>query len=309
MKETIPQSLEMHGYRGRVVSIHRLRALQEEIRDRYERGLLDEDLYQTYLAKFDSQSPQNIANARSLIVVAYGDPPVRITFGWKGKGVQLFVPPTYLNADAKDLEVGRVLTELLGPEGYHLSQVVVPKKLLAVRSGLARYGKNNITFVEGLGSFHRLVVFCSDYPCEEDQWIEARMLERCERCQACQRSCPSGAIGPDRFLLRAERCLTFWNEKPGRVAFPGWVEDSWHNCLVGCLHCQWVCPENRELLDWQEEGAKFSDLETELILAGGDPSGLPALLMKKLKRWDLLELFDVLPRNLKACLASSSAEE
>ena len=50
MKETIPQYLEMHGYRGRVVSISRLRALREEIQDRHERGFIDEELYQRYLA-------------------------------------------------------------------------------------------------------------------------------------------------------------------------------------------------------------------------------------------------------------------
>ncbi len=309
MKETIPQYLETYGYRGRMVSIRHLRALQEEIKDRRERGLLNEDLFQVYLAKFNYQPPRSIANARSLIVVSYGDPPVRFTFGWKGKTVRLFVPPTYLKAEVKDAEVGRVLKELLAPEGYRLSQVVVPKKLLAVRSGLARYGKNNITYVDGLGSFHRLVVFCSDYPCEEENWIEARMLERCERCQACQRSCPSGAITAGRFLLRAERCLTFWNEKPGRNAFPDWVEDSWHNCLVGCLHCQRACPENRELQDWHEEGVEFSGQEIKLILAGKAPHEFPSALKEKLERWDLLELLDILPRNLRACLGADSVEE
>lgn len=306
MKETIPQHLETYGYRGRVVSIRHLRALQEEIQDRHRRGLLDEDLFQAYIVRFDYQPPRNIPNARSLIVVAYADPPVRFTFGWKGKSVQLTVPPTYLKADAKDAEVGRVLMELLAAQGYRLSQTVVPEKLLAVRSGLARYGKNNITYVEGLGSFHRLVVFCSDYPCDEEHWIEARMLERCEQCQACQRSCPSGAIAADRFLLRAERCLTFWNEKPGRIAFPDWVEGSWHNCLVGCLHCQRACPENRQLQEWHEEGAEFSGQETELILAGGAATEFSPALMEKLERWDLLELIDMLPRNLQACLENSS---
>jgi epoxyqueuosine reductase len=304
MKETIPQYLETQGYRGRVVSIHHLRALQEEIQGRQE--LIDEDLNQRYLSRFDYLPPRNMPNADSLIVVAYGDPPVRFTFGWKGKSVKLTVPPTYLKADAKDAEVGRVLKELLAPQGYHLAQIVVPEKLLAVRSGLARYGKNNITYVEGLGSFYRLVVFCSDYPCEAEPWIEARMLDRCEQCQACQRGCPSGAIGADRFLLRAERCLTFWNEKPGRIAFPDWVEDSWHNCVVGCLHCQRVCPENSELQDWHEEGVEFSGQETELILAGGCSTEFPLALNDKLERWDLFELLDMLPRNLQACLENSS---
>ena len=60
MKETIPQHLETYGYRGRVVSIRHLRALQEEIQDRHRRGLLDEDLFQAYIFRFDYQPPRNI---------------------------------------------------------------------------------------------------------------------------------------------------------------------------------------------------------------------------------------------------------
>jgi len=306
MKETIPEYLATQGYHGRVVSIGRLQELEEEIRGRYERGLLAEDLYQTYLAKFDRLPPGGRPEARSLIIVAYADPPVRVAFSWRGQTLRLAVPPTYLNAEAKDAEVERTLAGLLAREGYHVAQALAPKKLLAVRSGLAWYGKNNIAYVEGLGSYHRLVVFCSDFPCEGEQWVEARMLERCERCQACRRGCPSGAIAPDRFLLHAERCLTFWNEKPKATAFPDWVEDSWHNCLVGCLECQRVCPENSMHIDHYEEGPSFSERETALILAGMNPSKLPAALIEKMRQWDLLELYDQLPRNLKACLKRDS---
>jgi epoxyqueuosine reductase len=305
MKEMIPDYLATHGYHGTVVSVRHLRELQEEIQDRYGSGLLDEVVYNRYLSQFDYQLPESIADVRSLIAVAYADPPVRLTFNRQGQSLPLTVPPTYLDAAAKDAEVGKILTDLLAPEGYRVAQAPAPKKLLAVRSGLAKYGKNNITYVEGLGSYHRLVVFCSDYPSEADQWMEARMLERCERCRACQKACPSGAIGSDRFVLRAERCLTFWNEMPKGIDFPDWVEDSWHNCLVGCLHCQRVCPENGELKDWYEEGPEFSAQETELVLAGADPATLPAALIEKLERWDIFELYELLPRNLLACLESS----
>ena len=105
MMKTIPQFLETYGYRGRVVSIHRLHSLQKEIHSRHKQGFIDEDLYQTYLAKFVDKPLRNIMNARSLIVVAYGDPPVQFSFGWKGKTVHLTVPPTYLQTDAKDAEV------------------------------------------------------------------------------------------------------------------------------------------------------------------------------------------------------------
>lgn len=48
--------------------------------------------------------------------------------------------PTYLNAEAKDAEAGAVLGRVLAPEGFRVAPVAVPKKLLAVRSALARYG-------------------------------------------------------------------------------------------------------------------------------------------------------------------------
>jgi epoxyqueuosine reductase len=76
------------------------------------------------------------------------------------------------------------------------------------------------------------------------------------------------------------------------------VDPAWHNCLVGCMLCQRVCPENKEVLGWVEEGAEFSQEETALLLEGVPPSQLPDLLMEKLARWDLVDLLDILPRNL-----------
>jgi epoxyqueuosine reductase len=187
-------------------------------------------------------------------------------------------------------------------EGYRVAQAIVPKKLLAVCGGVAAYGKNNITYVDGMGSFHRLVAFYSNLPCEQDEWREPRLMERCERCLGCARSCPTGAIEPERFLLRAERCITFWNEKPGQVAFPEWVEASWHNCLVGCMRCQRGCPENREVLDFYEEGVEFSEEETGLLLERVPLAELPVVLVEKLEHWDLFELLDILPRNLEVLL-------
>ena len=287
-----------HGYRATVTGAHRLQALREELQDRCDSALVDKDVYESYLSGFDEQPPAEVPDARSLIVVACADPPVRFSFNWRGRTFRLVVPPTYLNAEAKDAAAGTILGRLLAAEGYRLARVAVPKKLLAVRSGLARYGRNNIAYVEGLGSYHRLVVFCSDCPCDGDRWIEARMLDRCETCRACLDSCPPAAIAGDRFLLHAERCLTFWNEKPPEIAFPDWVEEAWHNCLVGCLECQRVCPENRMHIDRYTDGAGFSEGETELLLEGVDPSQLPAALTQKLQRWDLFELYEQLPRNL-----------
>lgn len=302
MEKTLIHQLEERGYQGRIVSIRRLHDLQEAFEGSYRQGLLDEEFYQERLTGFVFRPPDDMPEARSLIVVAFRDPQVRFTFSWGGEHIPLIVPPTYLHWREKDKQVDRILTELLEPEGYRVVQAVVPKKLLAVRSGLAVYGKNNITYVAGLGSFHRLAAFCSDLPCEQDEWGELRMMERCEQCQACVQSCPTSAIVPERFMLHAERCITFRNERPGQVAFPEWMDSSWHNCLVGCMHCQGICPENKDKLSWYEEGVEFSVEETASLLGGIPLAELPGALVQKLERWDLLDLLDILPRNLKVLL-------
>ena len=178
----------------------------------------------------------------------------------------------------------------------------VPKKLLAVRSGLAAYGRNNITYVSGMGSFHRLVAFISDLPCNRDEWRAPRVMERCSRCGACLRNCPTGAISDDRFLLHVERCISLHNEEPARVPFPEWIDPSWHNSLVGCMLCQKVCPQNKELVNWVKDGPQFSEQETAPVLQGIPLDRLPDETAAKWKNLSLDEGYDIYPRNLRALL-------
>jgi len=302
MQGTLVRQLETQGFRARVVSIRRLYDMRQAIERFRKQGLFDEEFYQERLAGFVFRPPEDMPEAQSLIIVAFKDPQVRFYFNWRGTRIPVVVPPTYLHWQEKDRQAEKLLLDLLSVENYRVAPAIVPKKLLAVCSGLAAYGKNNITYVEGMGSFHRLAAFYSDLPCEQDDWREPSVMERCAQCLNCLRGCPTGAIEPERFLLRAERCITFQNEKPGQVAFPDWIERSWHNCLMGCMHCQSVCPENRSLLDWYEEGAEFSKEETGLLLKGLPLTKLPAALVEKLECWDLLESLDILPRNLSVLL-------
>jgi epoxyqueuosine reductase len=149
-----------------------------------------------------------------------------------------------------------------------------------------------------MGSFLQLVAVYSDLPCTEDNWREAQMMEKCEKCQACRLNCPTGAISSDRFLLRAERCIVFHGEKKGNIPFPAWMNPSWHNCLYGCLRCQKVCPEDKNLLQWIEEKEEFSEEETALLLRGMSRDQLPVTTVTKLEHLDLIESLDSLPRNL-----------
>jgi epoxyqueuosine reductase len=299
--EELLSQLENEGYHARVVSVHHLGDLREEFEGRLRQGLIDPELYQEYLADLSLGPPRNLPEARSMIVVAVPQPKLQITFAWDGEHVPATVPPTYPER-TMDVRVQGLLRRVLEPAGYRVEEAVLPKKLLAVRSGLAAYGRNNITYVPGLGSFFGLVTAYSDLPALDDHWLQPQMMERCENCSACRNHCPTGAISTDRFLLHAERCISFHNEKPGAVPFPEWLDPSWHNCLVGCLHCQRVCPENRDVWHWLKDGAEFSRRETAMLLMGLPFDQLLAATVEKLDRMNLDAYADVLPRNLNALL-------
>ena len=125
-------------------------------------------------------------------------------------------------------------------------------------------------------------------------------MERCETCTICQKMCPTGAIPSDRFLLRAERCISFYSEWPGE--FPDWLDPSCHHCLVGCLICQKTCPVDREFVNNIEDGSIFSSSETELIVEETPVSKMPDETIEKLKKLDIFEYVGHLGRNLQALI-------
>ncbi|MGD2185556.1 MAG: 4Fe-4S double cluster binding domain-containing protein [Desulfobacterales bacterium] len=296
--EALYESLEKQGFRGKIISMAHLKELQNEIETLRKKGLLDKELYDAYLASFDFECQHTFSEAQSVIIVSVPQPQVRTIFALADISYPVIIPPTY--SFSADNQVADFLEAQLGPQGYRLRKVRLPDKLLAVRSGLAKYGKNNITYVRGSGSFHRPVVFISDVPCETDNWEEPTVLEQCENCSACMKACPTDAIGSDRFLLHAERCLAFHNERSND--FPQWLSPAWHNSLVGCMICQKVCPANKDVRKWTESAATFNPEETALILDGASDDQLPRGTLEKLKKLDMMEYYDVLGRNLKVLI-------
>jgi epoxyqueuosine reductase len=295
---SVYEMLKKNGFKGKLVSIKHIDELQQEIETHYQKGCLNEKLYDGYLANFDFTLTDSFPEARSLIIVTIPQPQVRATFKWQGQVYPCIIPPTY--SHATDKQIKDCLEKLLKPAGFHLEIKKLPEKLLSVRSGLAQYGKNNITYVPGMGSFHRPVVFASDLPCLEDNWRKSSTLKACNGCTACMDACPTGAMASDRFLLYAERCITFLNEQPGE--FPDWLESSWHNCLVGCLACQNACPMNQKIAGWTEDGMTFDEDETDFLLKSSPEATIPEKTIAKLEKLDIMEYADVLGRNLKVLI-------
>ncbi len=285
-----------------IVSTSHLPELEQELKKQYTAGNLDEQFSQEYLSRFKFAPPQELPDSQSLIVVAMPRSPTRATFIWNGKRQSFILPPTYTAYDEKRLYIERLVAEAVGNEGYRIATPILPLKLLAVHSGIVEYGRNNITYASGMGSFIRLTAVYSDMPCETDNWRKVQMMKSCQNCKICQKACPTGAIPTNRFLLRAEKCVTFHNEKKGNIPFPAWINPKWHNCIVGCIICQKACPENEPFLQMVGETADFDEEETKLILRGVPREELPESTVKKLQTLSLTDYFDELPRNLSVLI-------
>jgi epoxyqueuosine reductase len=294
--ENLFKIIEEKGWQCRVVPIGHLADLREAILGRLDQGLIDETHFREKLGFMSFGLPADLPDARSIIIVALPTPQMRIFFNYHEVKVPVILPPTYVSYTPRTRGVQAVLRDWLKEHGYHLSEPKLPLKTLAVRSGLAEYGRNNICYVPGMGSFLQLVAAFSDMPCGEDPWREAVSLARCERCTACLQNCPTGAIAGDRFLLHAEICLTYLNESSRD--FPGWLDPSCHHCLFGCMRCQLVCPENKQVRDWFEDRAEFSGTETELLIHGVPFNDLPPETAAKIESLEINEGYAQLCRNL-----------
>ena len=189
-----------------------------------------------------------------------------------------------------------------------ITQVALPLKLLAVRSGLGRYGRNHLCYIDGMGSFGRLEAFYIPYKIDRDEWQHKEMLQQCENCAKCIINCPTQCIENEELIneelnnefliIDAGRCITFFNENEGE--FPSELHLRTHNALVGCIKCQVVCPVNHSLLKEKTIIETFSEEETSLILENKPDTS--AALTEKLRQLDMDEYQTVLSRNLKALI-------
>lgn len=294
----ICSKLEGRGYRGAVLPVEHVAQLRHEIEGHLSHKEIDAAFYRKRLSHFKFDVTETVPGARSIVVAAAPQPQRRITFHSDGQTYSVIIPPTYY-ADT-DNEIEEMLKHILGSNGYQLWPASLPEKLLAVCSGMAEYGKNNIAYVKGLGSFVSPRAFLSDMPTDNSDWFEPRALKECDNCKACLKACPTGAIVSDRFLVHAERCLTFFNEESD--VFPEWLDPAWHNSLVGCMKCQLICPVNRPFVNWVEDGADFDEAETQLLLDGVPLDRIPAETVDKLNRCYMTEYLNLLPRNLRVLL-------
>ena len=296
------------GWTARVVAAERL----GDARDRVAGALGSADLPGPAVARLAAEVAFDLpggrdtgtnagGRARSVVVAAAARPLTLAMLTIDGERHAVPVPPHYAGYHTATTALRAVLQEALVPSGFSAAGFQPPLKTLAACSGLARYGRNNLAYVAGLGSYLVLAACVSDAPPPpEAVWEEPRELDRCARCSACLRACPGGAIRGDRFLLQTDRCLTWVNED--EVAFPEWVDDAWHHCAVGCLRCQQACPENATVELRVSPPQVFDEAESAAILDATPPSGFSAATREKLATSGLDYSPALIARNVRALL-------
>jgi epoxyqueuosine reductase len=244
-----------------------------------------------------------------LIAVPTGGDTRKIIFNCNGREVETLLPPWYSDNASRDLDSAteKRLLDFIGSYGYKAEKLSAPYKDLAARLGLGKYGRNNLMYVEEFGSYIRLICFVTNAEFESEFYPEKNTdkltLENCEKCVACKNSCPTNAIGDDRFRLHVDRCLSDYSESTSQ--WPDFVKSAKNKCLVGCLNCQQACPYNKNLKDaaivLHEE---FTAEETDYILGKSikNTDEVIIAIEEKLEKLGLTTHKEYIVRNLRSLI-------
>jgi len=287
------------NWKIKIIPIHYLNHLKNSLKETYK--IINNKEFVDFIRNCFNFNINTLFNlGKSIIIVAIPSPQILLTIRWNNSQRKLTIPPTYIDMRSGINKAEKVLSLILNKNGYNIKRVELPEKLLAVHSGLAEYGKNNICYVEGMGSFCRLVSFVTDIETIDCIWHDLNIMKYCKNCNVCTKRCPTGAIRKDRFLIDGDKCLTYFNERPGR--FPEWINASSHHCLVGCLFCQDKCPQNKKFQNNYREYEFFDEKEVKSIMNKRAFEHLDSNIKIKLIKLNMDVYYNVLSRNLKVLL-------
>jgi epoxyqueuosine reductase len=261
--------------------------------------------WRRYIGSFQYAPPPDLPGARSLIIMSTPLNNARIAFTVAGRKHEVMIPSGYADDGLKLADYQNMLYDRgVVARGGKLVRARLPLKQLAVRCGLAMYGKNNITFVDGYGSYHQLLAFYSEETLA-DHWGRLKRMPFCKGCSICLKECPSGAIRESEFVIDAGKCVTLYNELADPM--PDWIPLRAHNALVGCLKCQQTCPGNDEVKDSVWDLGDVGEAETAALLSGTIDKTMEEALKAKLQRIGGGDDLPYIARNLKLVLKAQGA--
>jgi epoxyqueuosine reductase len=287
---------------SRVVSIDALDLARARLERLAAGGSLEQGFVRGSLEGFRYLQGRSVLNPRSLVLLALPRPAHLVTFQLGERDIDLVLPPTYVRYTPTFDLVRDWFRADFGLDPGQADLVNAPLKSLAAAAGLILYGRNNLGYVPGLGSYVQLIGLATSIALEPDgelMAIEGRSLEACGSCRACVTACLAGAIDGTRFLLHAERCFTLFSESNDPI--PETMSRPSRDCLIGCLKCQEVCPANKGLLRREHTGVVFDRRETESMISGleGCEASFLAGLRAKFATLRTTEDVSLFARNLR----------
>jgi len=276
LEERLKKWAQARGYKVAIAGTGVIDLVKRKLEERRSRGMFDPGFYGERLSSFRFLEGVTVPGSSRIVMVAVPSPIQILPVTIGGRKVDTLIPPTYVRYNAMFKDVLDDMTEnALGPGAAEILRA--PLKAIAAHMGLVFYGRNNITYVPGLGSGHQLCgyVVGSEEASSEGPATGAsaeKALERCSTCRACIKICPTGAIREDRFLISAEKCFALLSESPKPI--PAWARPPKSFCIIGCMDCQEICPENKGRLKTLPSGAELSAVETEALIEAGRGLGV-----------------------------------
>jgi len=302
LSDEFSQKMHANNIRFSLLPIEKLSLLKKEIENTLDNVIEDKKLSKYISYAYNFNVANDFPQAKSIIIAAKFNPAHQIRLISNGKTHNITIPPGYINFRSKQIALEKSVNDILTPAGYKIKRIILPVKLLAVQSGLAEYGRNNIAYIPEFGSYHFLASFLSDFPADNHIPSESKYMAECEICRLCTKTCPSGAISKSRFLIKAERCLTLFNRNDGQ--FPDFIDNDWHNSLFGCMKCQERCPANADIPDKMHFLDSFDEDESHQLL-NKPYQNYSENLKTIIDKWGMPELVHLIQRNLNAIIKNS----
>jgi epoxyqueuosine reductase len=304
IEDAVQAWAQERGYTYAAGSASLVVEVSDVLEKRRHTGEIEANFYQNYLTSFTYLEGCPIKNPQSVIIIAVPAPAHILSFSHGDKKIETVLPPTYVRYRKRFEEVRDDLREAVSRLNCRLEILNAPLKALGNRLGLLSYGRNNVGYINGLGSYFQLVGLVSDQrfhkkdiPSEPAEML----LPRCLDCRICAAACPTGAIDRERVLLHAEKCYTLFSESPKPI--PAGLKPPSPKCLIGCLRCQELCPENKGLLRYEVAAVSFNEEETGAFFGLTGTSGrVIDDTRAKFQELGLTEGFPVLARNLERML-------
>lgn len=264
-----------------------------------ENKISDDKTFHSYIDNFVFKPETIMPGAKSFIIISLPQKVLALIVNYKNNKYEILIPAGYSDDGVKFTDLkDRLMNDIIkDPSKKLLEKVRLPLKTLSVKSGLAEYGKNNITYVDGYGSYHQLIGFYTDKALD-DNWGPLKLLRECKGCSVCINNCPTKCFRDDNFVIDVGKCLPLYNELPDPT--PDWIDPKAHNALVGCIKCQWDCPANAEANKKTERFAELTHEETEFLLNKGANEDIKKNIVAKLSsKFPYINDIDYVSRNFK----------